>query len=309
MTESFSTRLNDAMALRELKQIDFVHAAEKFNIKLGKSHMGQYVSGKTVPRADIAHFLAAYLRVNEDWLMGKDVPMEEHAAILPDFAGEQPDHVNDASEQPTEGTTMRTFTKSTKLDNVLYDVRGPVVDEAARMEDAGSTSSSSISATRHRSASAHPMRSSTTCRQQLPDTEGYSNVARACSPRARRSCSMRSSRACPTFTSRHLHGQRRVRAHQPVVDRAARQRRRGSGAQPRLSAVDGLRNPGRRSSPCITCAMRSPNGIRTSRTCAVQDHRARPRRSSSSTRTTPPALCLSEGGAPADRRSCARSTS
>ena len=39
MTESFSTRLNDAMALRELKQIDFVHAAEKFNIKLGKSHM------------------------------------------------------------------------------------------------------------------------------------------------------------------------------------------------------------------------------------------------------------------------------
>ena len=29
------------------------------------------------------------------------------------------------------------FTKSTKLDNVLYDVRGPVVDEAARMEDQG----------------------------------------------------------------------------------------------------------------------------------------------------------------------------
>ena len=113
MTESFSTRLNDAMALRELKQIDFVHAAEKFNIKLGKSHMSQYVSGKTVPRADIAHFLAAYLRVNEDWLMGKDVPMEEHAAILPDFAGEQPDHVDDASEQSTEGRTMRTFTNPT----------------------------------------------------------------------------------------------------------------------------------------------------------------------------------------------------
>ncbi|MGN1361873.1 MAG: aminotransferase class I/II-fold pyridoxal phosphate-dependent enzyme [Eggerthellaceae bacterium] len=32
---------------------------------------------------------------------------------------------------------MRQFTKSTKLDNVLYDVRGPVVDEAARMEDMG----------------------------------------------------------------------------------------------------------------------------------------------------------------------------
>ena len=32
---------------------------------------------------------------------------------------------------------MRTFDKSTKLDNVLYDVRGPVVDEAAKMEEEG----------------------------------------------------------------------------------------------------------------------------------------------------------------------------
>ena len=32
---------------------------------------------------------------------------------------------------------MRTFQKSTKLDNVLYDVRGPVVAEAARMEEEG----------------------------------------------------------------------------------------------------------------------------------------------------------------------------
>ena len=32
---------------------------------------------------------------------------------------------------------MRKFSKSTKLDNVLYDVRGPVVSEAARMEEAG----------------------------------------------------------------------------------------------------------------------------------------------------------------------------
>ena len=32
---------------------------------------------------------------------------------------------------------MRTFNKSSKLDNVLYDVRGPVVDEAKRMEESG----------------------------------------------------------------------------------------------------------------------------------------------------------------------------
>lgn len=174
MTASFSTRLNDAMALRELKQIDFVHAAEKFNIKLGKSHMSQYVSGKTVPRADIAHFLAAYLRVNEDWLMGKDVPMEEHAAILPDFAGEQPDHVDDASEQPTEGRTMRTFTKSHKLDNVLYDVRGPVADEAARMEAAGTHILKLNIGNPAPFGFRTPDEVVYDMSQQLPDTEGYS---------------------------------------------------------------------------------------------------------------------------------------
>lgn len=174
MTESFSTRLNDAMALRELKQIDFVHAAEKFNIKLGKSHMSQYVSGKTVPRADIAHFLAAYLRVNEDWLMGKDVPMEEHAAILPDFAGEQPDHVDDASEQSTEGRTMRTFTKSHKLDNVLYDVRGPVADEAVRMEAAGTHILKLNIGNPAPFGFRTPDEVVYDMSQQLPDTEGYS---------------------------------------------------------------------------------------------------------------------------------------
>lgn len=32
---------------------------------------------------------------------------------------------------------MREFKKSSKLDNVLYDVRGPVVEEANRMEACG----------------------------------------------------------------------------------------------------------------------------------------------------------------------------
>ena len=32
---------------------------------------------------------------------------------------------------------MREFKKSSKLDNVLYDVRGPVVEEAKKMEAQG----------------------------------------------------------------------------------------------------------------------------------------------------------------------------
>ena len=34
---------------------------------------------------------------------------------------------------------MRIFEKSQKLDNVLYDIRGPLVDEANRMEELGET--------------------------------------------------------------------------------------------------------------------------------------------------------------------------
>lgn len=39
-------------------------------------------------------------------------------------------------KENTEETTIREFKKSSKLNNVLYDVRGPVVEAAERMEKA-----------------------------------------------------------------------------------------------------------------------------------------------------------------------------
>lgn len=173
---SFSVRLSSAMALRRVKQIDFVHAAEKFNIKLGKSHMSQYVSGKTVPRADIAHFLAAFLQVNEQWLMGEDVPMDQDVTALPKPVPTGTHH-DDAVPTPTqsaEGRTMRTFTKSHKLDNVLYDVRGPVADEAARMEAAGTHILKLNIGNPAPFGFRTPDEVVYDMSKQLPDTEGYS---------------------------------------------------------------------------------------------------------------------------------------
>ena len=171
---SFANRLNEAMALRKMKQIDFVHAAERQGVKLGKSHMSQYVGGKTVPRADIARFLAATLRVDERWLMGEDVPMEHGIATMPG----QPERIDEGHEaistQSEDRKPMRTFTKSHKLDNVLYDVRGPVVDEADRMEAAGThilklnIGNPAPFGFRTPDEVVHDMAS------QLPDTEGYS---------------------------------------------------------------------------------------------------------------------------------------
>ena len=112
--ETFADRLKLAMDRRGLKQVDLCRAAAGKGVKLGKSHVSRYVSGKTVPRADILHFLAETLEVEENWLKGMD---EEKKNL--------------------GGSEMRTFKKSSKLNNVLYDVRGPVVDEAERMEEAG----------------------------------------------------------------------------------------------------------------------------------------------------------------------------
>ena len=126
----FASRLKQAMALRGKKQVDLIRAADEQGIKLGKSYVSQYVSGKTVPRADMMCFLAQALQVDVAWLRG------ETPAGSPEG---QPASIGKplGTDQALEGQQMRTFRKSSKLDNVLYDVRGPVVDEAARMEEAG----------------------------------------------------------------------------------------------------------------------------------------------------------------------------
>ena len=45
----FAERLRNAMNSRGLKQVDLVHAAEHRGVKMGKSHISQYVAGKGVP--------------------------------------------------------------------------------------------------------------------------------------------------------------------------------------------------------------------------------------------------------------------
>lgn len=128
---TFADRLNLAMNNKNLKQVDLVRLADAAGIKLGKSQVSQYVSGKAVPRTNIATFLADTLGVDLEWLYGTGTSVQSQREITVHM-------LNTENERNTEGgTTMREFKKSSKLDNVLYDVRGPVVEEAARMEEAG----------------------------------------------------------------------------------------------------------------------------------------------------------------------------
>lgn len=134
----FAQRLTQAMNQRHLKQIDIVRRAPEFGVHLGKSHVSQYVSGKTIPRDETVRALADMLGVSASWLIGNsdDMTRTEPSTPASSQSGTQPEH-HDNSAASTKGTTMRHFGKSSKLDNVLYDVRGPVVDEAARMEASG----------------------------------------------------------------------------------------------------------------------------------------------------------------------------
>ena len=47
---TFSERLTASMREQNLKQVDFLRKADRAGVKLGKSQMSQYVSGKAVPR-------------------------------------------------------------------------------------------------------------------------------------------------------------------------------------------------------------------------------------------------------------------
>ncbi|KIR03918.1 Aspartate aminotransferase [Lachnospiraceae bacterium TWA4] len=118
----FALRLKEVMDKKDLKQVDVLKLCESLGeqegTKIGKSHLSQYLSGKTEPRRDILKLLANALEVDIAWLAGDTVETET---------------INENQEE----NKMRTFKKSTKLDNVLYDVRGPVVEEANRMEEAG----------------------------------------------------------------------------------------------------------------------------------------------------------------------------
>ena len=78
----FSTRLKMLMKEKNIKQIELVHMAEEKGIKLGKSHISQYVSGKTVPRKEILAFLADALDSAPEWLIGKDESAQEKLSDL-----------------------------------------------------------------------------------------------------------------------------------------------------------------------------------------------------------------------------------
>lgn len=90
-----SMRLKEIMMERNLKQIDIIKLAqpysETYHIKLNKSDISQYISGKTEPGQDKLFILGMALNVNESWLMGFDVPKERYNIQSSSFIEQQRD--------------------------------------------------------------------------------------------------------------------------------------------------------------------------------------------------------------------------
>ncbi len=71
-------RINQIMKEKRLRQIDVLNMAkpyqEQYNIKFYKSHLSQYVNGKSNPDNEKIFLLSKVFDVSEAWLLGYDVP-------------------------------------------------------------------------------------------------------------------------------------------------------------------------------------------------------------------------------------------
>jgi len=123
---------------------------------------------------------------------------------------------------------MRTFNKSSKLDNVLYDVRGPVVDEANRMEEDGTQVLKLNIGNPAPFGFRTPDEVVYDMRNQLTDCEGYSASKGLFSAR-KAIMQYDQIKGLPNVGMNDIYtGKWRIGAHQPLHERPSRQRGRDS---------------------------------------------------------------------------------
>lgn len=84
MKETTAIRLKKIMKERRLRQVDILNLSlpycQKFGVKMNKSDISQYVSGKVEPSQEKLVVLGMALNVSEGWLMGLDVsPLRKDA--------------------------------------------------------------------------------------------------------------------------------------------------------------------------------------------------------------------------------------
>ena len=157
-------------------------------------------------------------------------------------------------------------TQSSKLANVCYDIRGPVLQEAKRLEAEGHHVLKLNIGNPAPFGFEAPEEILQDVILNLPTAHGYGDSKGLLS--ARRAV-VQYYQTKGVARRRHrgrLPRQRRLRAHRDVAAGAARQRRRGARPGAGLSAVDGRGQPLRRHARCTTCCDEQRTGSPTSTT-------------------------------------------
>lgn len=79
--ENTAIRLKKIMQEKKLRQVDLLEMVKpfckKYNVKINKSDISQYLSGKVKPGQEKLSMLGMALGVTESWLMGYDAPKEK----------------------------------------------------------------------------------------------------------------------------------------------------------------------------------------------------------------------------------------
>lgn len=126
--QTFSRQLRIALAAKHMSQLELADKLEALGRHFHRSQISQYVNGKIMPRPAVISLLSEALDVPPEYLTG---------GISTPTKSTTPTAVPSRESLEPLGKPFLCFKKSHKLDHVLYDVRGPVLDEAARMEEEG----------------------------------------------------------------------------------------------------------------------------------------------------------------------------
>lgn len=127
-----SQRLKEIMKERGLKQVDILELAkpfcDKYNVKLNKNDLSQYVSGKVEPGQYKLSILGYALNVSEAWLMGYDVPKIPSLNFNENIDSNEPITIQSALKGLEN--TKKIFSESiSELDELQYIKKYRTLDE------------------------------------------------------------------------------------------------------------------------------------------------------------------------------------
>lgn len=135
--DTIADRMKYAMSVRNMKQAELV---DKTGI--GKSSISQYLSGHYEPKKKNLYLIAKAMDVNENWLLGNEVPMERKKYKLGSELFKMLEQISETLNLPLE-TLSDAFVGNTELikikaedghkvlnyDNLLYSIQNAIYNK------------------------------------------------------------------------------------------------------------------------------------------------------------------------------------